>query len=91
MSQFKTGFAKVNINPPLGSAIYGYYVPRYAKGFLDDLEIRAFALSLGEKKILMFSASKFLKSISLFDRVKSGSVSRTTKKTIIRNMLEFIS
>ena len=55
MSQFKTGFAQVNINPPLGSAIYGYYVPRYAKGFLDDLEIRAFALSLGEKKILMFS------------------------------------
>lgn len=55
MSQFKTGYAQVNINPPLGSAIYGYYVPRYAKGFLDDLEIRAFALSLGEKKILMFS------------------------------------
>ncbi|MBQ8416694.1 MAG: hypothetical protein IJX13_07365 [Clostridia bacterium] len=55
MSQFQTGFAQVNINPPLGSAIYGYYVPRFAKGFLDDLEIRAFALSLGEKKILMFS------------------------------------
>ena len=55
MSQFQTGYAQVNINPPLGSAIYGYYVPRFAKGFLDDLEIRAFALSLGEKKILMFS------------------------------------
>lgn len=55
MNQFKTGYAQVNINPPLGSAIYGYYVPRFAKGFLDDLEIRAFALSLGEQKILMFS------------------------------------
>ena len=55
MSQLQTGFACVNINPPLGSAIYGYYVPRYAKGFLDDLQIRAFALSLEDKKILMFS------------------------------------
>ena len=55
MSQLQTGYAQVNINPPLGSAIYGYYVPRFAKGFLDDLEIRAFALSLGETKILMFS------------------------------------
>ncbi|MBE6602608.1 MAG: hypothetical protein E7637_08945 [Ruminococcaceae bacterium] len=55
MKQLQTGYAQVNINPPLGSAIYGYYVPRFAKGFLDDLEIRAFALSLGEKRILMFS------------------------------------
>ena len=32
MSNLKVGYAKVNINPPLGIGIRGYYVPRFAKG-----------------------------------------------------------
>ena len=36
MSQLKAGYASVNINPPLGMGIEGYYVPRYGKGFLDE-------------------------------------------------------
>ena len=35
MAQFQVGYASVNINPPLGIGIQGYYVPRFAKGFLD--------------------------------------------------------
>ena len=35
MSNFQVGYAYVNINPPLGIAIAGYYVPRYASGFYD--------------------------------------------------------
>ena len=38
MNEFKAGYASININPPLGIGIYGYYVPRFAKGFLDDLD-----------------------------------------------------
>ena len=37
MNTLKIGYAQANINPPLGIGIEGYYVPRYAKGFLDDL------------------------------------------------------
>lgn len=55
MSRFEVGYASVNINPPLGIGIGGYYVPRFAKGFVDDLEACALALSMGEKKILMIS------------------------------------
>lgn len=55
MSNFKVGYAKVNINPMLGSGIYGYYIPRFAKGFLDDLEAHVLALSCGGEKVLMFS------------------------------------
>ena len=55
MATFKVGYASVNINPPLGIAVAGYFVPRYAKGFLDDLEIGALVLSLGKKKIAMVS------------------------------------
>ena len=55
MSVFKVGFARVNINPMLGIAIEGYYVPRFARGILDDLESSALALALGERRILMIS------------------------------------
>ena len=52
MSNFKVGFAQVNINPPLGIAVAGYYVPRYAKGFLDNLESEAIALSCNGKQVI---------------------------------------
>jgi len=52
---FKIGFKEVNINPPLGIAVAGYYVPRYAKGILDDLTTSALVLELGDKKIALIS------------------------------------
>ncbi len=55
MCEFLVGYGKVNINPMLGIAVRGYYIPRYAKGFLDALEAHALALSLGEETILMIS------------------------------------
>ncbi len=55
MNKLKVGFASVNINPPLGVGIYGYYVPRFAKGILDDIEASAMALVCGEKTIVIVS------------------------------------
>ena len=55
INDFKVGYAKVNINPPLGSALFGYYVKRLASGYLDDLEASAIALVKGEKKFLIIS------------------------------------
>lgn len=55
MKQFQVGYAQVNINPFLGIGIRGYYVPRFAKGFLDDLEASALALKCGETTILLVS------------------------------------
>ena len=49
------GYAKVNINPPLGNDLAGYYIPRPARGFLDDLEAHAIVLSLQETKIAIVS------------------------------------
>ena len=53
MNTLKVGYAGVNINPPLGIGIYGYFVPRFAKGFVDDLEVHALALSCGEDTCLL--------------------------------------
>ncbi len=55
MTQFQTGYATVNINPPLGIAVGGYYVARYASGYLDDLTASALVLSVDDKKIALIS------------------------------------
>ena len=55
MNKLNVGFAKVNINPPLGIDVAGYYVPRFAKGFLDDLEVNTMVLSCDDKKIALIS------------------------------------
>ena len=55
MSDFQAGYAQVNINPPMGIAVCGYYIPRFAKGFLDDLEASAMVLSYAGKQIAIIS------------------------------------
>ena len=55
MGTFQVGYASVHINPILGCGVSGYYIPRFAKGFLDDLEAHGIVLSLGDTKIAMVS------------------------------------
>ena len=55
MNNLKVGFATVNIDPPLGAPVAGYYIPRFVKGFIDNLETSAMALSCGDKTVVMIS------------------------------------
>jgi len=55
MSKLMIGYAQVNANPPLGIGLAGYYVPRFAKGFLDDIEVEALAVYCNEKKLVLIS------------------------------------
>ena len=55
MSNFKVGFSTVNANPNLGHEIAGYYVKRYAKGFLDDIEVSTLLLQKDGTNIAMIS------------------------------------
>lgn len=55
MNQLQAGFARVNVTPPLGIPIRGYYKPRYAEGVLDELEINALALSCGGDAVVVLS------------------------------------
>ena len=72
MSRFKVGFARVNINPDLGTPIAGYFVPRFAKGFLDDLQAAAIALELGQTRILMISIDACNLRKELCDEIRAG-------------------
>ena len=56
MTNLKTGFARLRITPPLGTAMAGYYVKRNSKGILDDLHISAVAIDDGETRVLLMSA-----------------------------------
>lgn len=68
--EFQVGYAQVNINPMMGIGMEGYYIPRYAKGFLDDLEASALALSLGEETVLLVSVDTCLIETYLCDRYR---------------------
>lgn len=49
----KAGFSRVDITPPLGTYLAGYYVERYATGVLDPIELNAVAISDGETTALI--------------------------------------
>ncbi|MBR2634056.1 MAG: hypothetical protein IKD31_00575 [Clostridia bacterium] len=57
---FYAGFARLDITPPLGIPLTGYYRSRYADGVLDPLEINALAVSDGEKKAVLLAADLIL-------------------------------
>ena len=53
---FKAGFARVDITPPLGTPIVGYFEERRAKGVLDNLEANAVAFSDGTHAAVVIAA-----------------------------------
>ena len=55
MNNLKAGFGRVNITPPMGIPIRGYFKPRFADGVLDELEINALALVSGDTKTLLIT------------------------------------
>ena len=55
MRQLCAGFGRVNITPPMGMPIAGYYQVRLADKVLDELEANAVAVAAGEEKLLLVS------------------------------------
>ena len=51
----QAGFARVNITPPMGIDISGYYITRIADGVLDELEINVLALKKDEGTVLLMA------------------------------------
>ena len=54
-ADFQAGFARTEINPPLGSNIPGYFSDRRVEGILDDIEANAVALSDGTNAAVLIS------------------------------------
>ncbi|MBR2616061.1 MAG: hypothetical protein IKC69_05230 [Clostridia bacterium] len=52
---FQAGFARVDVTPPLGNPLAGYFVERYADGILDPIELNALAMNDGENTVLVIT------------------------------------
>ena len=77
MNKLEIGYAEENINPKLGIAIEGYYVPRFAKGILSDLKTLALAVKSGKETAIIISVDNcFLKSYAI-NRIKSAIQKKT--------------
>ena len=55
-AEFKAGFARVDMTPPIGTEVDGYFRKRVSDGILDPLEINAVAFSDGTNKAVVVSA-----------------------------------
>lgn len=55
MNTLQVGFARVNITPPLGCNMIGYFRKRFAEGVHDELEANAVAFACGEDKAVVIT------------------------------------
>ncbi len=55
----KAGFARVDVTPPLGTNLNGYFEERIAQGMLDPIELNAIAFS-DDESIALIITSDFL-------------------------------
>ena len=51
----KTGFARLDITPPLGTCLAGYFYERPAAGIIDPLYVIAVAFDNGEKRAVLLT------------------------------------
>ncbi len=52
----QVGYARVNVTPPLGVNLAGYYKIRFADGVLDELEVCAVAVKAGDDTVILMTA-----------------------------------
>jgi hypothetical protein len=67
----KAGAAKVNITPPLGIKMFGYFEERVARDIHDDLYAKSFVLDEGETKLAIVVCDLIGVSRQYLDRAKA--------------------
>ena len=73
----KAGFSRVDVTPPLGSYISGYFTDRYAKGVLDPIQLNALAVSDGDKTVLIVIADFIGVNRKLCEKIRKMIAKRT--------------
>lgn len=51
----QAGFARVDVTPPLGTVLTGYFAPRVSDGVFDPIELNALALRVKEDSVLVIT------------------------------------
>lgn len=75
--EFKAGFARTDITPPLGSFMPGYYKERRAKSVLDPLQINCVAFSDGKTTAIVQQFDTEALSDPVADKCRDAIVKAT--------------
>ena len=75
--EFKAGYAKTDITPPLGVFMPGYYKDRRAKEVLDPLEVVCIAFSDGNTKAVVMQLDTEALSDAVADDMRNAVVKAT--------------
>ena len=73
----KAGFARVDITPPFGTPLAGYYEMRNADGVLDPVYLNALALNDEEKTLVIITADVLLVRMDVCDMLRAMIAERT--------------
>ena len=76
-AEFKAGFARTDITPPLGSFMPGYFKDRRAKEVLDPLQINCVAFSDGKTSALVMQVDTEAVSDAVAGRMRDAVVKST--------------
>ena len=76
-NEFKAGFARTDITPPLGVYMPGYYQARHAKEVLDPLSINCVAFNDGKKTALIMQFDTEALSDFVADGMRDAIVKAT--------------
>ena len=75
--RFEAGFARVDITPPIGTPLSGYYGRRVSDGVLDPLYARCLAVSDGKSRALVLS----IDNLQMYDRTFAAVRAEISRKT----------
>ena len=76
-AELKAGFARVDITPPMGSFMPGYFKDRRAKEVLDPLQINCVAFADGKKTAFVMQVDAEAVSDAVADRMRDAIVKST--------------
>ena len=76
-NQLYAGFGRVDVTPPMGIDVSGYFLIRKADGVLDNLEVNALALKLDKVTVLMLTVDNCGLKRAFNDIIKERITAKT--------------
>lgn len=73
----KAGFARLDVTPPLGAELSGYFYVRNAKGVLDPLYLNAVAVSNGTDTVILMAIDFIGINMGYMDQIRTLIAERT--------------
>ncbi|MBE6592063.1 MAG: hypothetical protein E7646_08500 [Ruminococcaceae bacterium] len=74
----KAGFSRIDVTPPLGAELSGYFQIRYAKGVLDPIYLNTLALNDGKNTVILMALDFIGIRLPFIQKLKKRISERTS-------------